>query len=108
MVLNPELDTIDYVNINNLKARDVVLEIIGKFNLVREGFNLETKRYTWRKKNTNKKARLDFLISETSLNDINETSLFAGYSSDHSLVYFNMQFGKFKKGKSLWKFNNSL
>ena len=73
-----------------------------------EGFNLETKRYTWKKKNTNKKPDWIFLISETSLNDINETSLFAGYSSDHSLVYFNIQFGKFKNDESLWKFNNSL
>lgn len=42
------------------------------------------------------------------LNDVNEASLFAGYNTDHSLIYFNIQFGKFKKGKSLWKFNNSL
>lgn len=34
--------------------------------------------------------------------------LFCGYYTDHLLVYFNIQFGKFKKGKSLWKFDNSL
>lgn len=42
------------------------------------------------------------------LNDINEASVFAGYNTDHSLVYLNIQFDKFKEGKSLWKFNSSV
>ena len=31
-----------------------------------------------------------------------------GYRTDHSMIFLNIQFGKFKKGNSYWKFNNSL
>lgn len=62
LVLNPEQDTFDYVNINNPKARDMVLDILIDCNLIdvwRE-MNIEKMQYTWRRKNTNKQVRLDF------------------------------------------------
>ena len=62
LVLNPEIDTKDYVNVNNPNARDHVVEMILDLNLVdvRRELNLEKRQYTWRKQNTNKQARLDF------------------------------------------------
>ena len=62
MVLDPDKDCKDYVNINNPKARDKVLNLIIECNLIdpwRE-LNLETNQFTWRKKNSTKQARLDF------------------------------------------------
>ena len=71
--------------------------------------HIESKEYTWFKKNTNKKARLDFLlISRLLLTDMSDVKICPGYRTDHSLLYLKFTFGKFKKGKSYWKFNNSL
>lgn len=111
MVLNPDIDLYDYVNINNPKSRETVLSMITHCSLVdcfRE-LNFDLKAYTWRKKNTNKQSRLDFfLISETFLTEVAETKILPGYRIDHSMIYLKMEFGKFKKGHSYWKFNNSL
>ena len=52
LVLNPEQDTYDYVNVNNPKACEEVLNIMLECNLIdcwRE-LNLENKQFTWRKK----------------------------------------------------------
>lgn len=111
LILNPELDSFNYVNLNNPNSRDIVFTIIRDFNLIdcwREN-NLESKQYTWFRKNPIKKARLDFfLLSETLYTDINCTKILPGYRTDHSLIYIELKFGKFKKGISYWKFNNSL
>ena len=62
LILNPEVDFVNYANLNNPKARDEVLNLIIETNLIdvwRE-LNLEKKQFTWRRKSTNQKARLDF------------------------------------------------
>ena len=67
------------------------------------------KVYTWRRKNTNKQARLDvFSISEDLLTDVSDCKIIPGYRTDHSIVLLDIDFGKFKKGRSYWKFDNSL
>jgi hypothetical protein len=71
--------------------------------------NLEVYQYTWFKKNPIEKARLDFfLISSTLFTDLDSTYILPGYRTDHSMVVLNLEMGKFKKGTSYWKFNNSL
>lgn len=111
LVLNPDIDCFNYVNINNPKARDTVLSIILEHNLIdcwREQ-NLESRQYTWFKRNPVKKARLDmFLISSDLFLDIADTCILPGYRSDHSIVILTLKLGEFKAGKSYWKFNNSL
>lgn len=111
LILNPGKDSCDYIQINNPKAREQVLNLMIECNLVdvwRE-MNIEKNQYTWRRKNTNKKSRLDFfLISESLFVDVQETKIQTGYKTDHSLVLLKFDFDKFKKGKSYWKFNNSL
>ena len=71
--------------------------------------NPDTRRFTWRRKNPFKQARLDFfLISENLLSSVNKCIIAPSYRSGHSMVILNITFTPFKKGKPLWKHNNSL
>ena len=112
LVLEPNLDyDNNYKHVNNPTARNKVLEIIQSYSLIdifRE-HHPETRRYTWRKVNPIKQARLDFfLISETLLPSVNKSRIEPGYRSDHSIPTLSLTLNEFKKGKGLWKFNNSL
>ena len=79
----------------------------GLVDCLREN-NIEKREYTWFKRNPVKKARLYyFLISDNLYTDITETKILPGYRTDHSLILIAIKFGKFKKGISYWKFNNS-
>lgn len=71
--------------------------------------NPEKLRYTWRKPNPFKQARLDFfLISQSLLSMVEECNILTSYRSDHSPVMLNLKFNEFKHGKGLWKCYNSL
>lgn len=111
LVLNPEYDTFNYANINNPKARDSVLDMLIDLSLldVWRELNIEKRQFTWRRKNPIKQARLDFfLISESLFTDVDEANILPGYNTDHSMISLSFDFGKFHKGKSYWKMNNSL
>ena len=111
LVQDQYLDKYNYVNINNPKAKDYVLTMKEDFNLVdpfRELHN-QTIRYTWRKINPVKQARLDFfLISDSLMPSVNNVEILPSYRSDHSTVVLYFHINEFCKGKGLWKFNNSL
>ena len=101
----------DYLHINNPKAREQLIETIFELDLVDcwRDIHIEKKEFTWFKKNTNKKARLDFfLISSSFMVEVKLCLISAGYRTDHSLIKLQLEFGHFKKGKSYWKMNNSL
>ena len=67
------------------------------------------KRYTWRQPTPLKMSRLDFfLISEELLNFTTSTDILPGYRTDHSIVTAQFSLNDLPKGKSYWKFNNSL
>ena len=111
LVLEPQIDSCEYININNPRSRDIVLEMITDLQLVDcwRDQNLEKRQYTWFKKHTNKKARLDFfLISELLMTELNTTNIMPGYRTDHSITTIKLDFGRFEKGRSYWKMNNSL
>lgn len=111
LVLNPDIDCIDYINVNNPNARSTLLETLEECNLIDiwRDQNVETKQYTWFKKNSTKKARLDyFFISESLLTNVIDAQIKPGYRTDHSLITLSIDFYKFIKGKSYWKMNNSL
>ena len=56
-----------------------------------------------------KKALLDcFLISESLFAEVDESCIYPGYRTDHSMIMMQLQLGKFRKGRSYWKMNNSL
>ena len=111
LVQNFNLDTHNYININNPRSREKILEIKEYKNLVdpfREIYP-DVKRFTWRRKNPFKQSRLDFfLISESLIDDICEVNIGNSYRSDHSPVILTLKINEFIKGRGLWKFNNSL
>jgi exonuclease III len=111
MVMNQDKDTKGYINVNNPKAKEKLLDICTEFNLVdlwRE-CNAEKNEYTWRTANGNKHARLDFvLLSDTFFSEIGEVHIETGYRTDHSMVVFTIKNPNSKKMKLFWKFNNSL
>ena len=111
LVMDPEKDTKNYININNPKSRDKVIDLCAEFNLIdiwRE-LNIESSRYTWRTSNGNKHGRLDFfLVSQNLFNNIKDANIEFGYKSDHSIVSITLKGQDIEKDKPFWKFNNSL
>ena len=110
-MLDPVLDYDNYKNINNKKARQKLLDIIEEKHLLDPFRELhpDCRRYTWRKNNPRKQARLDFfLISENLLPSVKTSDIDFGYRSDHSFPKLVLKFNEFKHGKGLWKFNNAL
>lgn len=55
-----------------------------------------------------KRRELIFLISNELMALLDKSDILPGYRSDHSMVYIEIYFTKFEKGKGFWKFNNSL
>ena len=111
LVLDPNLDYHNYKNVNNIKAKDKVVEIMDEFNLcdIWREINPEMLRFTWRRQNPVQQARLDFfLISETLLIEVEETDILISYRSDHSMIKLDLSFKKEEKRSNFWKFNASL
>ena len=111
LTLDQNKDTYNYRHINNPQARKIVVDIMKNINLsdpFRE-LNPDIKRYTWRKKNPIKQARLDFfLISDTLISNVRSCKILSSYRSDHSMITIKIELNEFKRGKGLWKLNNSL
>ena len=111
LVMNYEMDTLNYKKKNNVKAREKLLTFIEKLNLIDiwRHTHENTKRYTWRQNFYRKMARLDFfLISETLLDIHANTKIKPSYKSDHCPIQLEIFTSKTKKGKGIWKLNNSL
>ena len=111
LVMNPNLDSYNYVSINNPKSRNLALQILETYNLtdVFRYMHPDTKRYTWRRKNPIKQARLDYFIVSGCFTDIvTSCKINPGYRSDHSILELNVKINSFRRGKGLWKFNCSL
>ena len=71
--------------------------------------NPNISRFTWRKKNPIKQARLDyFLISESTLDVVQQCNIKSSYRSDHSIKEMSIKLNPFIKGRGVWKFNTSL
>ena len=88
LVLNPDLDSYNYKHINNPRVRQIVLNMMVECDLcdVYRQFNLDRRRFTWRRKNPVKQARLDyFLASSNMLDIIKNCDISLSYRSDHSI-----------------------
>ena len=111
LVLNQDLDTKNYLHINHPKAREKFIEHIEGFDLkdpFRELYPT-LRRYTWRKTNPVKLARLYLILISNNLMPYVENVLIDNsYRSDHSGVILFLKLNTIQKGKGLWKFNNSL
>jgi exonuclease III len=111
LIQNPRLDTFNYKNINNPRARDKVLKLMETFDLKDPWrvLNYDVKRYTWRQPTPLKQARLDFfLISHDMLPSVDTCDILPSINSDHSLIKLTLTFSKISRGHGFWKFNNSL
>ena len=105
------MDSLNYINVNNPRARDVLLQTMDKYSLVDSfrHFNKNTKRYTWRRKNPQKHARLDYCITTANfLDKISTSEIISGYRTDHSICRIKIMLNKFKRGNGTWKLNASL
>ena len=95
LALDQDMDTENYVHINNPRARAVVLDFLLENNYVDTWRVLhEGKRsYTWRKFNPERKQSiLDyFLISEELFQYVIDRSILSGYRTDHSGVLLKLK-----------------
>ena len=111
ITLNPDLDSSNYVNINNPNARKKIIDILNKHDLIDiyRHFHPITRRYTWRRRNPIKQARLDYFVGSSTLSDlIQTTNIKPGYRTDHSIIELKILINKFQRGKGRWIFNNKL
>ena len=111
LVLDPSLDSDQYKHVNNPKSRNVLLHIMNVFNLV-DSFRLthpSARRFTWRRKNPTRQARLDYFLVTRAMHDIiTDCSINPSYRSDHSSIQMKVLLNNFDRGRGLWKFNCSL
>ena len=112
MILDTEKDCDNYLHINNLKARKVVLTLVEEDNFadVWRLMNEDTSKYTWRRLNpTKKQARLDYLLaSESTVSFVTDSDIVLGYRTDHSGIILKLTLQKLEKGRSYFKFNDTL
>ena len=112
MILDFEKDCYNYLHINNPRARNMVLSLMEEENFVDVWrlMNENTKKYTWRRLNpTKKQARLDyFLVSESIFLFVTHSDIVPGYRTDHSGIILKLRLQELERGRSYWKFNNTL
>ena len=71
----------------------------------------KAQRFTWRRKNSAQKSRIDYLfISEWLLNNniVSRCEISPGILSDHSFVTVDLRVADSVRGPGLWRFNNCL
>ena len=111
IALDKEIDTFNYKHVNNPRARQAILDLMRQNDLsdIYRDLHPDTKRFTWRRRNPIKQARIDLLLASSNIHDItNICEIRASYRSDHSMIELDLTINSFVRGKGLWKFNNSL
>ena len=111
IALDPSIDTLNYQNENNPRAKSELLKQIAEYGLVdifRE-LHPTAKKYSWKQWGSNKRSRLDFfLVSNSLLPFIQKVDILPACFSDHCPIILEIDFSKFKRGRGFWKMNNSL
>ena len=111
-ILDPEMDSFNYLHVDNLRARRFVLNLIDDDNFKDPWriMNENLRKYTWRRINpTPKQARLDFFFVHDSIFQyVTAANIISGYRTDHSAITLKLKLHKNERGKGYWKFNNSL
>ena len=91
-VISPDVDSLNYVNENNVRAKQSFLELTYKYSLVDAWRRMHptTREYTWTRKNPFKAGRLDmfffFFYSDDLLNSLSIAELIPGYRTDHNAI----------------------
>ena len=104
LTLDPDIDSMNYKQLNNPKARIEVLNMIQELNLcdIFRNFYPKLHRYTWRIRNPVKQARLDYFLTSSSMIDlIYKSEIKPGYLSDHSFITLEFIENKFTIGKGV-------
>ena len=112
IALDPTLDTLNYQDIRNPRARLQLLDKMAEFGLIdifRE-LNPTSKKYSWKQWGSHKFSRLDYFLVSNSLTPFVQKVDFLTkcYSGDHCPILLDLDFSKFKRGRGFWKMNNSL
>jgi exonuclease III len=97
LVRDPSIDTFNYTNINNPKARYAVISLASERELVDvwRSFHENDRQYTWHHTNPVKMSRLDFiLVSEDIMSVISNSIILPKYKSDHSPVVIEILVSK--------------
>ena len=69
-------------------------------------FNPELKRNTWRRRKPEIKCRLDYFLASSSIvNKTENTCIYPGFRTDHSLITMPIQLHNEKRGRGFWKLN---
>ena len=89
LTLNANMDACNDKHVNNPQSCRVLINTMSTCDLIDffRAIHPKTKRYTWRRQNPIKQARLDYFIgSRTLLDLITKCNISAGYRSDHSSI----------------------
>ena len=109
--LKPDIDTLNYNNYNNPRARAELQKKILEFDLLdifRE-LNPTERKYTWKQWGAQKYSRLDYFLTSSSLVPyIKKIEILPSCFSDHYPITLEVDFANFTRGRGFWKLNNSL
>lgn len=109
LVLDPSKDYENYKNINNVKAQEMVLQMMDNIDLcdIWRELNPDCRRFTWRRSRPFQQSRLDFfLVSDSLIVNVADADIMCGYRTDHSCVTLKLTFGESKiKRNTFWKLN---
>ena len=111
LVLNVEKDKKDGLPRTHKNVRKTVCEIAEQFDFVDAWrlLNLDTSRYTWRRKQPEVHCRLDFfLVSQSFMGNVVSADIVPGFKTDHSLITLNISLHTNPRGRGFWKLNGSL
>ena len=111
LYLDPKIDSLHYTQIRTPGARKIINDAIvngGFFDAFRL-LNKDKVDFTWNRFGGGKSARLDYFLVSASLSFfVTSCSSFPAFKSDHKPIFITLDFRKVRKGKGLWKFDNSL
>jgi hypothetical protein len=112
IVLDPSIDKKGGSLVEKFpKYREKLKDLLEAYDLIDcwRLYHPNKRQYTWRQTNPRVFCRLDMIfISTNLLNLINKCYIDLGHKSDHSSVKVDFKLSNFKRGKGIWKFNNSL
>ena len=111
IVMNQDMDSKDYHNLNNPRARQELVNKTNELDLVDifRYLNPTNKTFSWKQWGTKKFARLDyFLITNSLLPFVENAEILSTCYSDHNPIIIDIDFSKFQRGRGFWKLNNSL
>ena len=108
-VMEPDIDSLNYVSEHNVRAKETFIKLSYKYNIIDvwRHTHPQERKYTWLRRNPLKAGRLDmFFVSEDLLNSLSYVEIKPGYRTDHNAITLSIQ-RKQKRGSGLWKFNTS-